>query len=72
MILYALFSETGKFLSLDPAKDIFVEVDKVTDLKIWDYQVYNDEETWFMKNNPRPVVGFSIVPIPDNDLEKLR
>jgi len=72
MTYYALFSENGKFLSLDPSTDLFKEVDLLSELKLWDYQNYGDEETWFLGNTARPKVAFSIVPIPDADLKKLR
>lgn len=70
-VLYALFSEHGKYLSLDPATNEFKEVGSVSELRIWDYQTFNEPEIWFMGNSPKPAVSHSILPIPEVDSEKL-
>ncbi len=70
--LYALYTEQGKFLSLNPATDEFTEVDSIRELKIWDYQSYGDEQTWFMGNTSRPKVAFTIRRIPTQESKKLR
>lgn len=70
-ILFALFTETGNYLSLNPHTDEFFEVGSVSMLKIWDYQTYSNPDIWFMGNNPRPKVAYSIRRIPPSEVQKL-
>lgn len=69
--LFALMDSHGKYLSLDPATDLFHSVEGVEELQIWDYQNYSDEQTWFMGNSPRPKQEFWISLIPKEDRRKL-
>lgn len=71
-ILFALFTEKGTYLSLDPSRDEYNEVESgASGLRIWDYQAYSDPEIWFMGNNPRPKVSYSIRRIPPSEVQKL-
>ena len=70
--LYALYSESGNFLSLDPKTDTFTEVSSLRELRIWDYQSFGDEETWFMGKTPRPKIAFTIRRIPPHESKKLK
>lgn len=71
-VLYALQSANGKWLSLNPALDSFHEVDLISELNIWDYQEYEDENLWFMGNSARSKIPFQIRKVPPADVVKLR
>lgn len=58
---YALFTTDGKLITYDPATDTYSVIPKRYDrLKIWDYQTFSDEATWFMGNSKKPHINFEI------------
>jgi hypothetical protein len=68
--LYVLTDLQGQLLTLNPATDEFTTTTHYGDLKIWDVQPYNDENTWFMGNSPRPKFGYRFKEVPRKHLAK--
>lgn len=70
--LFVLTNLEGKLLTLNPATDEFTTTRRYSELKIWDVLPYEDEQTWFMGNSPKPKSGYRIKAVPRKQLGKFQ